>query len=393
VRETFLPFTRPDITAAEIDAVTEVLKSGWITTGPRAAELEEAFCEHLGCREAVAVCSATAGMHVLLAALDVGPGDEVITPAMTWVSTVNLIVLAGATPVFVDVDRDNLMVSAEAVAAAITPRTKLIVPVHFAGAVADLDALRRVAEAHGIPLVEDAAHAMGSVYRGTSDRGAAGQGTPVGRTGCAIFSFHAIKNVTTAEGGMLVTDQPELAERVRRLKFHGLGVDAFDRETQGRAPQAEVIEPGYKYNLPDVSAALGLAQLARLEEMNGRRRALAELYLERLAGIAALRPLSTPPWVATHAWHLMIVRVDDAETAVTRDELMAELKKRNVGTGVHFRAVHLQKYYRERFGYRPGMLPATEWSSDRMCSLPLFPAMTPADVDSVIEALEDVLGR
>ena len=265
--------------------------------------------------------------------------------------------------------------------AKITPRTKLIVPVHFAGATLDLEPLRRVAERHGVPLVEDAAHAIGAAYRGEL----------VGARGTAIFSFHAIKNLTTAEGGMLTTDDAALAERVRRLKFHGLGVDAFDRETQGRAPQAEVVEPGYKYNLPDIAAAIGLVQLARIEEINARRRALAARYLERLAGLDALRPLAVPDWVTTHGWHLMVVRVDDAHTDVSRDHLMAELKARNVGTGVHFRAVHLQRYYRDAFGYRPGALPATEWSSDRMCSLPLFPAMSESDVDSVIEALEDVL--
>lgn len=381
MRDTFLPFSRPDVTDEEIAAVTEVLRSGWITTGARAAELERSFCERFGCGDAVALSSATAGMHLLLTALGIGPGDEVITPAMTWVSTANLIVLAGATPVFVDVDRDTLMVTPEAVAERITPRTRLIVPVHFAGAALDLDPLRRLADEHGISLAEDSAHAVGAHYRGA----------PVGSSGTGIFSFHAIKNLTTAEGGMFVTDQPELAERVRRLKFHGLGVDAFDRESQGRSPQAEVQEPGFKYNLPDISAALGVVQLSRLEEMNCRRRELAEHYLQRLQGIEALRPLAVPPWVTQHAWHLMIVRLDEAHTTLTRDELMARLKERNVGTGVHFRAVHLQKYYRERFGFRPGDLPATEWSSERMCSLPLFPAMTLADVDTVIEAVESVL--
>lgn len=383
MRDSFLPFSRPDITAAELDAVREVLESGWITTGSRAAALERAFAERLGAREAIAVSSATAGLHVLLTALGIGPGDEVITPAMTWVSTPNLIVLAGATPIFVDVDREHLMLSAAAVAERITPRTKLIVPVHFAGAGVDMEPLRRLAEQRGIPLVEDAAHAIGTRTWGVE----------VGTRGTAIFSFHAIKNVTSAEGGMIVTDRPELAERLRRLKFHGLGVDAFDRETQGRAPQAEVIEPGYKYNLPDLCAALGLAQLSRLGEMNQRRRELAEHYRARLADVPALRPLSVPPWVTTHAWHLMIVRVDDSRTEVTRDQLMAGLKERNVGTGVHFRAAHLQRFYRERFGCQPGMLPATEWSSERMCSLPLFPGMTISDVDSVIDAASDVLSR
>jgi UDP-4-amino-4-deoxy-L-arabinose-oxoglutarate aminotransferase len=273
------------------------------------------------------------------------------------------------------------MTTAEAVAEKITPRTRLIVPVHFAGAAVDLDPLRRLAERHGIPLVEDAAHAVGTGYRGR----------PVGETGTAVFSFHAIKNLTTCEGGMLVTDRPELAERVRRLKFHGLGVDAFDRETQGRSPQAEVLEPGFKYNLPDLLAAVGLAQLARVDEILDRRRALAARYRERLAGIEALRPLAVPSWTTAHGWHLMIVRVDAAGTALDRDRLMVELERRNVGTGIHFRAVHLQRFYRERFGCRPGMLPATEWSSERMCSLPLFPAMTESDVDSVVEALEEAL--
>jgi UDP-4-amino-4-deoxy-L-arabinose-oxoglutarate aminotransferase len=381
VRDTFLPFCRPDISEAEIAAVAEVLRSGWITTGPRAAELERAFRDRLGVPEAVAVSSATAGMHVLIEALGLGPGDEVITPAMTWVSTVNLIVLAGATPVFVDVDRDHLMTSAERVAERITDRTRLIVPVHFAGAALDLAPLYRLAAERGIAMVEDAAHAVATRY----------QGELVGRRGTCVFSFHAIKNLTTAEGGLVTTGDPELAERVRRLKFHGLGVDAFDRETQGRSAQAEVLEPGYKYNLPDLAAAIGLGQLARIDEIQRRRRELAERYLERLAEVPEVVPLSVPPWVTEHGWHLLVIRVDDRRTAVTRDELMAGLKARNVGTGVHFRAVHLQKYYRERFGFRPGLLPETEWSSERMCSLPLFPAMTPEDVDSVVEALEEVL--
>jgi len=381
VRDTFLPFCRPDISEAEIAAVAEVLRSGWITTGPRAAELERAFRDRLGVPEAVAVSSATAGMHVLIEALGLGPGDEVITPAMTWVSTVNLIVLAGATPVFVDVDRDHLMTSAELVAERITDRTRLIVPVHFAGAALDLDPLYRLAAERGIAMVEDAAHAVATRYRGEL----------VGRRGTCVFSFHAIKNLTTAEGGLVTTGDPELAERVRRLKFHGLGVDAFDRETQGRSAQAEVLEPGYKYNLPDLAAAIGLGQLARIDEIQRRRRELAERYLERLAEVPEVVPLSVPPWVTEHGWHLLVIRVDDRRTAVTRDELMAGLKARNVGTGVHFRAVHLQKYYRERFGFRPGLLPETEWSSERMCSLPLFPAMTPEDVDSVVEALKEVL--
>lgn len=215
--------------------MAEVLRSGWITTGRQAAEFESEFGAYVGSPQAVAVASATGGMHVTLQALGLGPGDEVVTPSMTWVSTVNLIRMAGARPVFAEIDRDTLMVTPETLRACLTPRTKAIIPVHFAGAPVNLDPIRQLAREHGVALIEDAAHAAGTRYRGR----------PVGSQGTAIFSFHPIKNLTTGEGGMICTDDPTLAERVRGLKFHGLGVDAFDRQTQGRSPQAEVIEPGF----------------------------------------------------------------------------------------------------------------------------------------------------
>ena len=382
MRKDFLPFSRPSIAETEIAAVGDVLRSGWITTGPKNAELEKRFCEYTGCASAVCVSSATAGMHIVLRALDIGPGDEVITPSMTWVSTVNLIVLAGATPVFADVDRDTLMVTAETVAEKITPRTRLIIPVHFAGAPAAMDPIRELAVRHGgIPLIEDAAHALGTEYNGV----------PIGRHGTTIFSFHPIKNITTGEGGMICTDDAQLAERLRRLKFHGLGVDAFDRQTQGRAPQAEVIEPGYKYNLPDILAVIGIGQFERLEAMNARRAELAAYYLEQLKAIPDVRPLAIPDYPLEHAWHLLIVRLAADRADMDRDRFMADLKARNIGTGLHFRAVHLQKFYRETFPVAAGSLPATEWNSGRICSLPLFPDMTRGDVDDVIEAIREVL--
>ena len=372
--ENFLPFSRPAIGDEEVAAVEKVLRSGWITTGPWNQELESAFCKTFGCRHAVALCSATAGMHVVLAALGVGPGDEVITPSQTWVSTQNMITLLGAEPVMVDVDRDTLMVSAKDVEAAITPRTKAIVPVHYAGAPLDLDPLREVAKRHKLPLVEDAAHAVGTRYRDEW----------VGQKGTAIFSFHAIKNVTCAEGGLVATDDEALAERVRRLKFHGLGVDAFDREQQGRKPQAEVVEPGWKYNLSDLHAALAVTQLARLPKLNARRKVLAGRYLKALDGSPFL-PLGLPPYPHEHAWHLFMIRVDKERCGLDRDALMERLKAVNIGTGLHFRAAHTQKYYRER--YPKLVLPNTEWNSARLCTLPLFPDMTEADVDRVVEAL------
>jgi UDP-4-amino-4-deoxy-L-arabinose-oxoglutarate aminotransferase len=383
MRSEFLPFSRPSITEEDISAVGDVLRSGWITTGPKVAQFEKRFADYVGCAGAVALASATAGMHLALKALGIGPGDEVITPSMTWVSTVNLIVLAGARPVFVDVDRDTLMVSPESVEACLTQRTRAIIPVHFAGAALDLDPLRCLAAARGVPLIEDAAHALGTRYSGRH----------IGQSGTAIFSFHPIKNITTGEGGMFCSDDDDLLERVRRLKFHGLGVDAFDRHQQGRSPQAEVLEPGYKCNMTDIAAMLGLRQLARVEEFNARRAELAMRYRERLQSVEEIIPLADPPYLMKHAWHLFIVRLDIDKAGLGRDEFMQALKERNIGTGLHFRAVHLQRYYRENAGFHRGLLPNTEWNSDRICSLPLFPDMTERDVDDVVEAIKDVLSE
>lgn len=384
MRKTFLPFSRPSITDDDISAVSDVLRSCWITSGPKNAELEARFCEYLGCQSAVCVSSATAGMHIALKALGVGPGDEVITPSMTWVSTVNLIVLAGATPVFADVDRNTLMVTAETVKAKITDRTRLIIPVHFAGAPVDMDPIRLLAARNNhIAIIEDAAHAIGTEYKGL----------PIGRLGTSIFSFHPIKNITTGEGGMVCSDDPDFEARVRRLKFHGLGVDAYGRQTQGRAPQAQVIEPGYKYNLPDILAVLGLCQLDRLQQMNARRDQLASYYLEKFSDVCEIQPLKVPDFPMQHAWHLFIVRLNVEKAGMDRDRFMAELKNLNIGTGLHFRAVHLQKYYRENFPAVQGTLPHTEWNSERICSLPLFPDMTPEDVDDVVDAIKKVLPK
>jgi UDP-4-amino-4-deoxy-L-arabinose-oxoglutarate aminotransferase len=313
--------------------------------------------------------------------MGIGPGDEIITPSMTWVSTVNLIVLAGATPVFADVDRDTLMVSPASVEACLTARTRLIIPVHFAGAPADIGPIRELAARHNVFLVEDAAHALGTQYKGER----------IGRKGTSIFSFHPIKNITTGEGGMFCSDDQELVDHIRRLKFHGLGVDAYDRQTQGRSPQAEVLEPGYKYNMTDLSAVLGTSQLARADAMNRRRAELAMRYRERFEQIDEILPLCDPPYSITHAWHLFIVRLDTDKAGMSQDDFMRELKERNIGTGLHFRAVHLQKYYIESMGTHRGMLPNTEWNSDRICSLPLFPDMTFDDVDDVVNAIKEIL--
>ena len=286
MRETFLPFSKPSIQEWEISEVAKVLRSGWITTGPKNAEFEKAFCAYTGAKHAIPLTSETTVMQALFRALGLKPGDEVITPSMTWVSLPNVVSLYGAKPVFVDCDRDTLMVTPEAVEAAITPRTKAIVPVHFAGGVLELDKLRAIADKHGVVLIEDAAHALGAEFKGER----------IGKRGHVMFSFHPIKNITTGEGGMFATDDTALADRVRSLKFHGLGVDAYDRQTMGRAPQAQVVEPGFKFNMPDMQAVLGVTQLTRVDQMNTERGRLAALYRERLADIPELIPLGRPAY-------------------------------------------------------------------------------------------------
>lgn len=378
--QNFLPFSRPSMGDAEIAAVEQVLRSGWITTGPKAQALEQQFAERVGAQHAVALSSATGAMHITLLALGIGPGDEVITPSQTWVSTANMICLLGATPVFVDVDRDTLMSDVSAIEAAITPRTKAIIPVHYAGAAFDLDPLYVLAERHGIPVIEDAAHAVGTHYRGRE----------IGNKGTAIFSFHAIKNMTCAEGGMFVSDDQALADRVRMLKFHGLGVDAYDRLTHGRKPQAQVMEPGFKYNLADVNAAIALVQLERLDEMNAKRATLAQAYLKRLEGLP-VQPLKLPDHPQQHAWHLFILRIDAERCGVDREAFMKGLQDQGIGTGIHFIATHLHTWYRERFPQV--QLPNTEWNSARLCSIPLFPDMTLDDVERVALAIETTLER
>ncbi len=381
MRTEFLPFSRPSIDEGDIAAVGEVLRSGWITTGPKNAAFEDNFCEYTGCDQAVALSSATAGMHLALKALDIGPGDEVITPSMTWVSTVNLIVLSGATPVFVDVDRDTLMTTAELIQERLSERTRLIVPVHFAGAPVDMGPVGKIAADRNIHIIEDAAHAVGTEYRGQK----------IGKNGTSIFSFHPIKNITSGEGGMFCSDDLDLVDQIRRLKFHGLGVDAYDRNTQGRSPQAQVLAPGFKYNLPDILAVLGIRQLAKIEDFNARRTQLALHYRERLAEMDEIRPLAIPAYPHKHSWHLFIVRLDVQSSKFSRNDFMEELKRRNIGTGLHFRAVHHQKYYRETMKAPPGGLPNTEWNSERICSLPLFPEMTHEDVDDVVDTIKEIL--
>lgn len=381
MRSDFLPFCRPSITEEDIVAVGDVLRSGWITTGPQVAALEAAVATRTGAPQAIAATSGTALMHLSLMALGVGPGDEVVGPSMTWVSTPNMVELLGARNVFVDVDRDTLLASPDAIDAAITPRTKVVIPVHYAGAPVDLDPIRAICAKRGVFLLEDAAHAIGTTYRGRE----------IGCDGSAIFSLHPIKNITSGEGGVLTTHDAALARAVRRLRFHGLEVDAHDRAQQGRSPQAQVQQPGFKQNMADMNAVLAVRQLPRLDAIIDRRDAIVRDIHAGLADVDGIVPLRDPPWPHRHARHLLVVRVDERACGMDRARFMEELKRRNIGTGIHFLASHTHAWYRQNRPEWTGRLPETEWNSARICTLPCFPDMTADDVRDVIAAVKDTL--
>jgi dTDP-4-amino-4,6-dideoxygalactose transaminase len=380
-RDTFLPFSRPTIRQAEIDEVVDTLRSGWITTGPKAERFEREFAAYTGFPHALALSSATAGQHIGLLALGVKPGDEVITTPMTWASTVNMVEVAGATPVFVDIHRSTLQLDEAQLEAAVSARTVGIIPVHYAGAPCDVDPVLAVARRHGLWVFEDAAHGVGTLYKGR-------------HVGCfdrlGVFSFHPIKNMTTAEGGVLVTGDDELARKLRAWRFHGLEKQAWNRYAEGGTPQVEIVQPGFKYNFMDIQAALGIHQLASVDEFNGRRRELAGLYDRLFAEVPEVEVLGLPTYDHVHTRHLYVVKVLDS-AGMTRDRFIAALRDRNVGTGIHFRAVHTQPYYASRYPKWLGDLPVAEWVSERLCSIPLFPLMTEDDVSYVVEAVKDVL--
>jgi UDP-4-amino-4-deoxy-L-arabinose-oxoglutarate aminotransferase len=376
IREDFLPLNRPSIGETEIASVTACMRSQWITTGPLCKSFEERFQELTGARHAVSLSSATAGMHLLLSALGIGPGDEVITPSLTFASTVNMIALHGARPVFADIHYDTLNIDVTDIEARITPRTKAIIPVHFAGAPAEMDRILEIADRHRLTVIEDAAHAVGTRYRGIHAGG-------FGRI--AIFSFHPLKNITTGEGGLITHSDEELEKRLRLLRFHGIERDAWKRYGRGGNPEYDIEAPGWKYNLTDIQAALGIAQLSRLAEFNRRRAELVQLYREKLQGIAGIELPGEPPWPHDHSHHLFVVKI----LAMERERFMERLSDYNVGYGLHFPACHLLKYVKERFGM--ASLPETERAAGKILSLPLFPDMTDGDVSYVCTAVREIL--
>ena len=383
-RSEFLPLSRPTLGEEEIQEVVNTLRSGWITTGPKVALFENKFRDYLGVPEAVAVSSGTAGLHLALLAAGVGPGDEVITSSMTFAATANAIVLCGARPVLVDCDSDTLNIDLDGIKARINSRTKAVVPVHFAGQPCAMDEIVEIAGRHGVLIIEDAAHALGTEYKGRK----------IGTIGdLTMFSFHPIKTITTGEGGMVVTRNKDWAERLRLLRFHGITTSAWQRQAGGRSAQYSIELPGFKYTMMDIQAAIGIHQMDKLDWFVEQRAKLAHMYRLACADVQGLKPLGLVPYPQRHAWHLFVVQLELERLTIGRDRFLELLKERNVGTGIHFPALHLQPYYQEKWGYRNGDCPHAERASHRILSLPLFPKMSEKDVQDVVQTVAVVLGE
>ncbi len=383
----FIPFARPSIGEEEIREVEQVLRNGWLTTGAKTLAFETAFAQTLGVPHALAVNSATAGLHLALEAVGIGPGDKVIVPVHTFTATAEVVRYLGADPVFVDVEAHSLNISLENLAAAAEAHrdVKAVVPVHFAGMACDMVSICDLAERHGWYVIEDAAHALPCTHDGRH------AGT-IGHLG--VFSFYATKTITTGEGGMVVTAQEDWAERVRTMRLHGISRDVFNRyTTQQDDWYYEVVAPGFKYNMTDIAAAIGIHQLAKAEQFRGRREQIARQYTEAFADL----PLELPPQPAAgdlHAWHLYVIRILVEEAPIDRDAAILGLKRKGIGTSVHFIPLHLHPYWRDRYGLKPDDFPVSYDAYRRSLSLPIYPGMSDEDVGRVIEAVRAVfLGR
>ncbi len=379
----YIVFGSPLIEQDEIEAVCETLRSCWIGTGPRVQEFEERFRAFTGARNAVAVNSCTAALHLSLLAAGVGPGDEVITTALTFAATANVIVHAGATPVLIDVRRDTMNIDPQLVERAITSRTRGVIPVHFAGRPCEMDAIGDLARRHGLVVIEDAAHAAEAVYRGRK----------IGSMSLlTCFSFYVTKNLTTAEGGMVCTDDDAMARELKVRALHGLSADAWERFSDAGYRHYDVVHPGFKYNMTDIQAALGLCQLRKVPGWLERRQDIWKRYDAAFGDLPCQLP--APAAADTvHARHLYTLLIDVERAGITRDEVMRALHERRVGTGVHYRGVHLQRSYRDRFGFRPEDFPNATWIGERTISIPLSAKLTDEQVERIIGAVRDVLCR
>lgn len=382
MREEYLPFACPALGEEEIREVVETLRSGWITTGPKTRLFEQEFAAFLGAPAALALNSCTAALHTALVALGIGPGDEVITTPMTFAASVNVIEHAGARPVLADVEPDTLNIDPRRIEAALSPRSRAVIAVHYAGHPAELDQISEICLRHGLALIEDAAHAFPARYRGRL----------IGATeNPAAFSFYATKNLATGEGGML-TGGGQFIDQARVISLHGMSRDAWRRYQREGSWFYEVMLPGFKYNMPDIQASLGLGQLRKIGVMQQRRREVVRAYGEAFACHDAFE-LPAERSHVEHAWHLYVLRLRDGALAIGRDRFIEELAARNIGASVHFIPVHLHPYYRQKYGYRPAEFPLACGAYRRLLSLPLHPGLDDADLADVIEAVLDVAGR
>ena len=381
--KSLIPFARPDVGDAEIDAVARVMRTGWLSTGAETRAFEQEFSAFLGDGlQAVAVNSATAGLHLALEAIGIGPGDEVIAPTLTFTATVEVARYLGADAVLVDVDPVTLNMDPAALEAAITPRTKAILPVHYSGLACDMDAIYAVAQRHGLKVVEDAAHSLPTTYKGAT----------IGTlpSAATVFSFYANKTMTTGEGGMVITRDEALAARMRVMRLHGISRDAFDRFTSTKpAWHYEIVAPGFKYNMTDMASAVGRVQLQRLPAFLARRQQLAARYMRELSDLPLVLPADAPPG-EKHAWHMYVVRLSD-DARVTRDEVIQRLSDAGIGTSVHYLPLHRQPYWRDRYGLRAEDYPVADKAFERMISIPLYTTMTDDDQTRVIAELSAIL--
>ena len=384
-----VPFHRPAIGDAEINEVVDSLRSGWLTTGPKVKAFEEGFSSYIGEGHAVAVNSCTAGLHLALEALGIEAGDRVIVPTLTFAATAEVVRYLGAEPVFVDCRPQDLNLDVELVESAIEReqksggRVKAIIPVHYAGQMVDMAAVEKIAKAHELKVVEDAAHCCPSFFREDSEA----SWEPVGeRSDVAAFSFYANKTITTGEGGMALTRDQSIADRIRLMSLHGMSKDAWNRYSSKGTPHYDIVAPGYKYNMTDLAAAIGLHQLAKADELHAERSRIAGLYQERFADVEEVNALEVNP-DRQHSWHLFVLRIDLAKSKRDRDEVVDFLKERAIGSSVHWRPLHMQTYYKERYDFSGGEFPEAQQAFEEIVTLPLYPGMSDDQIAAVGDAV------
>jgi len=381
MRKEYLKFSTPSISQAEIDEVIETLKSGWLTTGKKAKKLEEDFADYTGANYAVTLSSCTAALFLSLVVCDIKPGDEVITTPFTFISTANVITHLGAKPVFVDIQEDTFNIDPDKIEPAVTSKTKAIIPVHYSGQPCDMDRISAIAKSRDLYVIEDAAHAMGAEYKGKK----------IGSlNNLTCFSMFPTKNITTGDGGLIALNDEKQYKRLLRLRLHGMSKDGWKRYAKEGSWYYEVHEAGYKYNLPDINAAIGIAQLKKLDTLNKKRKLLVDYYQKRLSGFKGIKTIKLLPNVKS-SWHIFPVWIDSKTAGITRNQLIIELYERNIGTSVHFIPAHFQPFYHNSYNYKKGDFPITEKIYEGVLSLPLFPDMETQDVDDVIDALEDCM--